>query len=266
VVRSLFREVGFHDLAWRVLDSRYFGVPQRRRRIFILARRARGRRAAEVLLEPEGGGGDFEAGRKAGSRVAASLSRGSASAGVSALGRRQEDDENIVNALTAPRSGAGGSYRLDEREVYGGGIQVVSVLDRKGGGADDNDAQAGHLVTHALTAEGFDASEDGTGCGTPIVADGVRATPGLPGRMDVDPVIVDPLVSRSSRGRATPLAPGHNTDSHIALGGGAPASSCAFDPQPDGPRYAACGDAVTVNVAEWIGRRVLHYQEGRLAA
>ena len=44
-------------------------------------------------------------------------------------------------------------------------------------GADDNQAQAGHLiaetirggVTHTLTNEGFDASEDGTGRGTPIV-------------------------------------------------------------------------------------------------
>jgi DNA (cytosine-5)-methyltransferase 1 len=29
------------------------------------------------------------------------------------------------------------------------------------------------------------------------------------------------------------------------------------DPQPDGPRYAACGDGVTASVAEWIGRRLL---------
>jgi DNA (cytosine-5)-methyltransferase 1 len=74
VLLATLAELGFHDLAWRVLDSRYFGVPQRRRRVFILARRARGRRAAEVLLEPESGGGDFEAGREAGPRVAASLS------------------------------------------------------------------------------------------------------------------------------------------------------------------------------------------------
>ena len=26
--------------------------------------------------------------------------------------------------------------------------------------------------------------------------------------------------------------------------------------QADGPRYRACGNAVTVNVAEWIGRRI----------
>jgi hypothetical protein len=29
------------------------------------------------------------------------------------------------------------------------------------------------------------------------------------------------------------------------------------DPLPDGPRYAAMGDAVTVNVIEWIGVRLL---------
>lgn len=29
------------------------------------------------------------------------------------------------------------------------------------------------------------------------------------------------------------------------------------NPKPDGPRYAACGDAVTANVAEFIGRRLL---------
>lgn len=48
-------------------------------------------------------------------------------------------------------------------------------------GADDNQAQAGHLIAqpstviggglvHSLTSEGHDASEDGTGRGTPIVA------------------------------------------------------------------------------------------------
>lgn len=31
---------------------------------------------------------------------------------------------------------------------------------------------------------------------------------------------------------------------------------CALDLRPDGPRYAGCGDAVTANVAEWIGRRL----------
>jgi len=61
VVLATLAELGFYDCAWRVLDSRHFGVPQRRRRVFVVARRARGRRACQVLLEPESGGGDFEA-------------------------------------------------------------------------------------------------------------------------------------------------------------------------------------------------------------
>ena len=39
------------DIAWRVLDAQYWGVPQRRRRIFLVADfAATGRRAAEILL------------------------------------------------------------------------------------------------------------------------------------------------------------------------------------------------------------------------
>lgn len=39
------------DIAWRTLDAQYWGVPQRRRRIFLVADfTATGRRAAEILL------------------------------------------------------------------------------------------------------------------------------------------------------------------------------------------------------------------------
>lgn len=43
------------DIAWRVLDAQYWGVPQRRKRIFLVADfAAAGRRAGEILFEPEG--------------------------------------------------------------------------------------------------------------------------------------------------------------------------------------------------------------------
>ena len=44
-------ECGYH-LAWRVLDAEYFGVPQRRRRIFLLGHSADWRHPAAVLFEP----------------------------------------------------------------------------------------------------------------------------------------------------------------------------------------------------------------------
>jgi DNA (cytosine-5)-methyltransferase 1 len=40
--------------AWRLLDAQWFGVPQRRLRVFVLGARAGGCDPAQVLLEPEG--------------------------------------------------------------------------------------------------------------------------------------------------------------------------------------------------------------------
>lgn len=52
------------SLAWRVLDTQYFGVPQRRRRIFLVADFA-AERAGEVLFESSSLSGDTSAGAEA---------------------------------------------------------------------------------------------------------------------------------------------------------------------------------------------------------
>jgi DNA (cytosine-5)-methyltransferase 1 len=49
-----------YGFAYRVLDAQHFGVPQRRRRVFVVAHSSGdSRRAAEVLFEPESLRGDF---------------------------------------------------------------------------------------------------------------------------------------------------------------------------------------------------------------
>lgn len=53
-----------YSIAWRVLDAQYWGVPQRRKRIFLVCDFAGGR-AGEILFKREGLLGDFKAGRKA---------------------------------------------------------------------------------------------------------------------------------------------------------------------------------------------------------
>ena len=59
------------DIAWRVLDAQYWGVPQRRRRIFLVADfAADGRCAGEILFEPEGVSRNPEAGERAGEETA----------------------------------------------------------------------------------------------------------------------------------------------------------------------------------------------------
>lgn len=62
--------------AYRVLDAQFFGVPQRRRRIFIVGCLGDAARAAEVLLEPESGGGDLESGDPKGSITSALTANG----------------------------------------------------------------------------------------------------------------------------------------------------------------------------------------------
>ena len=109
-------ELGY-GWAYRVLDAQYFGLAQRRKRVFVVGSARGWAAAAAVLFESESLQGNPAPRRKTGERPAASLTSGS-HPGSNAPGRRREDDEN--------------------------------------------------LVTHALRAEGFDASEDGTGRGIPL--------------------------------------------------------------------------------------------------
>jgi DNA (cytosine-5)-methyltransferase 1 len=138
VVLRTLAECGALDIAWRVLDAQYFGVPQRRRRVFIVAD-FRDERAQTVLFEPEGRGGYFATRAKKAKGIAAPLTSGSHGNGVSRPGRHMEDDVNLV-----ARPILSHHRRLDQE-------------------SED------FVVAHTLRAEGCDASEDGTGRGVPLV-------------------------------------------------------------------------------------------------
>lgn len=67
--------IGGVDIAWRQMDAQYWGIPQRRKRIFLVAD-FRGRRAAEILFKPESLLGYSETGAEAKAGVAAALGNG----------------------------------------------------------------------------------------------------------------------------------------------------------------------------------------------
>jgi DNA (cytosine-5)-methyltransferase 1 len=67
VVLQALDELGY-VVAWRVLDSKYFGVPQQRRRVYIVAMHRDLRGPGEVLFEPERGDGNPAKGRPNGSK------------------------------------------------------------------------------------------------------------------------------------------------------------------------------------------------------
>ncbi|MEQ6604059.1 DNA cytosine methyltransferase [Pseudomonas aeruginosa] len=91
-------------------------------------------------------------------------------------------------------------------------------------------------ITHTLKAEGFDASEDGTGRGQPITpeAAGVRR-------------LTPPECERLQ---------GFPDDYTLIPWRGKPATEC-----PDGPRYKAIGNSKAVPVVRWIGRRLKAHLE-----
>ena len=53
VVLGTMADLGY-SLGWRVLDAQHFGVPQRRRRVFVVGRRTPDSSVAEILFKSEG--------------------------------------------------------------------------------------------------------------------------------------------------------------------------------------------------------------------
>ncbi|MFN8013288.1 MAG: DNA (cytosine-5-)-methyltransferase [Dermatophilaceae bacterium] len=67
VILRTLADLGY-GVAWRVLDSRHFGVPQSRTRVFIVGALGGAEAAAKVLFEPECGDRNSEKGRSHGSK------------------------------------------------------------------------------------------------------------------------------------------------------------------------------------------------------
>jgi DNA (cytosine-5)-methyltransferase 1 len=91
-------ELGY-GFAYRVLDAQHFGVPQRRRRVFVVACLGDWRAAAEVLSLREGLRGYLETGNKKRKSPAADAGASVEAGGLCATGTR-------THALTASQKGA----------------------------------------------------------------------------------------------------------------------------------------------------------------
>ena len=197
-------------VGWRILDSRHFGVPQRRRRVFLVCGPSEAA-IASVLFESEGGGGHPAASRE------------------------------TLPHLTA-RTGKG-----TDSDCTDG--QIVTALRHLGsGGPDDNEAQGGHLVVGPLAPTLRGGQIGGREHGKPSASDQRNVMIGASVRR------LTPL--ECERLQSFP-------DGFTCLC--TPLDAYAADPEqaawnckcPDGPRYRALGNAVTVSVVEWIGRRLM---------
>jgi DNA (cytosine-5)-methyltransferase 1 len=174
---------------WRVLDAQFFGLAQRRRRVFLVADFGDWRGRAPVLLEPEGLRWDPAPRRQAREGAAPSPDAGAPAGGdlVAYGGNRTGGSIDIATAVRA--KGGTGHGDFESETFIAGSMTAAGGTERKHGhGWGQRDFESGYLVAntlrgqqqpshredsdtyvaHTLTADGFDASEDGTGRGPPL--------------------------------------------------------------------------------------------------
>src|SRR6185312_2602496 len=181
---GLLGECGY-GFAYRILDAQFAGVPQRRRRVFVVGCLGDWRSAAAVLLEPESLRGDSPPSREKGQRIARPIA-GCLEGG---SGYRNDADtaDNLIPLLeigkgsssrgVGPNGSGFGSpgdpkFTLQRGAQHGiafggnrqsGPIDVATAINAHGGPHGRQGFETETFIAHSLRADGFDASEDGTG-------------------------------------------------------------------------------------------------------
>jgi len=95
-------ELGY-GFAYRVLDAQWFGVAQRRRRVFVVAHARDWRRAAAVLFERESVFGNPPTRGKAGQKVTGPIAGCSNGGGANGPGRTADDADTLVTSSAIPQ-------------------------------------------------------------------------------------------------------------------------------------------------------------------
>jgi DNA (cytosine-5)-methyltransferase 1 len=231
-VLGTLADIGY-GLAWRILDSRYFGVPQRRRRVFVLGAladgdpRAAAERAGEILAVGTRCERHPAAGTEARKDVAGTLGGGSGNRGWA------QDTERMTFVASTLKSQDGRGWSHDAEATY-----VAAPLSH---GSNPNSNMAGRRREddENLVPWGLNTNRGGN---------------------------ADMVLTRDA---SPPITGSHGNPGGVMLGAGVrrltPTECERLQALPDGwtahgpdsRRYAALGDAVTSSVAEWIGRRLI---------
>ena len=143
-----------YGLAWRVLDAQFFGVPQRRERLFVVGSLGDGgaQRACEVLFEPESLPWDLASSREKRKELAARAGIGAEGAG----GAMNPQDPQSKRCHSAD----GVSPALRSQEAGGAdSVKVLCMADAQSNSMV-SDEICGTVTAHASRGGGSVHSED----------------------------------------------------------------------------------------------------------
>lgn len=138
-------------IAWRVLDAQYWGVPQRRKRIYLVADFG-GNTAPKILFEREGLSGNFTESREAWQRTAGDIKTGTHKTGTDDVecydisDRRRVADKSEVSPTLTTKMGTGGNnvpivlenHPQDSRVTIAEDGNVPTLTSRMGTGGGGN--------------------------------------------------------------------------------------------------------------------------------
>lgn len=241
-----------YGVVWRVLDAQYFGVPQRRRRVFLVASFGSGR-SAEVLFERESGAGNTKPSGEAGEVFAFYAGQGS-KAGSIAYGNQSptlkaaSSGTNQVPTITPPLRASGGVTSSPTMNKNKSDLDfLVSIVEQNNfvSTPDMISLRANPAQPLIVMAHGQANAE--------IVRDG---SPSLTANHE------QPIVAFTARD--------YGADASDAISGSEgirrlmPIECERLQGFPDGwtdgqsdtQRYKQLGNAVAVPVVEWIAKRI----------
>ena len=239
-----------YGFAFRILDAQWFGVAQRRRRVFVVGYLGNASRAAKVLFESESVCRNPAPSREKGKGVATNVAdclRSGGNGGVPS----SRGEHLVVGALCSDSHP--GSY--SGQDAYTGRL-IATAFEPGIAGREGNESRFTHEVTGTLrkdmgdnqtaVAFAFHPTQD------PISSKNISHALGAGSKSGGATAAV--ATSTAVR-RLTPTECERLQgfpDSYTAI----PWKKKSADQCPDGPRYKALGNSMAVPVMKWIGERI----------